>query len=442
MRISKLSKRILSAVLFAAMLAASELGLSYALEPVSFARWFKSDLRTIEKQGQEADLVIVGGSRTFRSFVPSILEEELGFDCVINGGSALQSLSGSYYQLKELTERFHPKYAVLAVTWNGLTYGIGTQSNLIVLDRLTGLNKLEFIKNGFTDDDRIFALLKSYRFRKNLTAEDLAEIHEDKRILAENKGRPFVKEGDIYSDTGFVYSYESIPQGNVPITHHGIYDWTEIHEDRVEYLDKIVGLCKEKDIKLMLVSAPSTLMQVYNIDSYQMAVDYYEEYAAKNGLIYHNLNYLKDREELLPDTVFMDYNHLNGEGAEALSRVYARILAEDLAGGDTASYFYRDFYELQEKTDRIAAVSASFEPADAEGKYSVQLNSLHGENITPYYALLVKNSDGNLTKISDWSQEENIPTVSAAVGTSIIVRAGTRGDDSEENTAWQEYVID
>ena len=72
----------------------------------------------------------------------------------------------------------------------------------------------------------------------------------------------------------------------------------------------------------------------------------------------------------------------------------------------------------------------------------MQLNSLHGENITPYYALFVKNSDGSLTKISDWSQEENIPTVSAAVGTSIIVRAGTRGDDSEENTAWQEYVID
>ena len=35
----------------------------------------------------------------------------------------------------------------------------------------------------------------------------------------------------------------------------------------------------EKDIKLMLVSAPSTMMQVYNIDSSQMAVDYYEDEA-------------------------------------------------------------------------------------------------------------------------------------------------------------------
>ena len=441
MRISKLSKRILSAVLFAAMLAASELGLSYALEPVSYAKWFKDDLKAIEKDGQNADLVIVGGSRTFRSFVPSVLEEELGFDCVINGGSALQSLSGSYYQLKELTERFRPKYAVLAVTWNGLTYGIGTQSNLIVLDRLSGLNKLEFIKNGFTDDDRLFALLKSYRFRKNLTIEDLEEIHADKKTLAENGGEPFVKEGDIYSDTGFVYSYESIPQGNVPVTHHGIYDWTEIHQDRVEYLEKIVALCKEKDIQLMLVSAPSTMMQIYNIDSYQPAVDYYEEFAAKNGLIYHNLNFLKDREELLPDTMFMDYNHLNGEGAEVLSKVYAEILAKDLAGEDTSPYFYRDLYELQQDVDRVAAVSAEITPLEAEGKYSVHFSSLHSPEITPYYALYVKNSDGSLTKISDWSQEENIPAVSLALGTSIIVRAGTRGDDSEINIAWQEYGL-
>jgi len=441
MRISKLSKRILSAVLFAAVLAASELGLSYALEPVSFAEWFNRDLKAIEKEGSDADLVIVGGSRTFRSFVPQILEDSLGFDCVINGGSALQSLSGSYYQLKELAERFHPKYAVLAVTWNGLTYGIGTQSNLIVLDRLTGRNKLEFIKNGFTDNDRLFALLKSYRFRKNLNAEDLAEVHAGKKALSESHGEPFLMENDIYKDTGFVYSYESIPQGNVPVTHHGIYDWTEIHDDRVEYLDKIVAFCKEQDIRLMLVSAPSTMMQLYNIDSYQLAVDYYEEYAAKNGLIYHNLNFLKDREQLLPDTMFMDYNHLNGEGAERLSRVYAEILARDFEGEDTSSYFYRDFYELQEATDRVVAVNAAFTPVDENENYAVQLSSLHSNNITPYYALFAKAADGSLTKISDWTQEENIPLVSVSVGTSIIVRAGTRGDDSEENIAWQEYKL-
>lgn len=439
MRISKLSKRILSAVLFAAVLAASEIGLSRALEPLSFAEWFAKDLRAIEKEGQDAELVIVGGSRTFRSFVPQVLEDGLGFGCVINGGSALQSLSGSYYQLKELIARFHPRYAVLAVTWNGLTYGIGTQSNLIVLDRLSGLNRLEFIKNGFTNEDRLSALLKSYRFRDNLDPEALSRIRAERKTLSENNGEPFLSDGDIYYDTGFVYSYGSIPQGNVPVTHHGIYDWTQIHGDRVEYLDKIVALCREKGVELMLVSAPSTMMQICNIDSYQLAVDYYEEYAAENGLIYHNLNFLKGREELLPDTMFMDYNHLNGEGAHVLSGIYSEILAKDMAGGDTKEYFYSDLSELKESLERIVAVDAEFIPLEEQGRYEVRLSSLHGDGVTPYYALYVKNADGSLEGICGWTREENIPSVSISVGTSIVVRAGTRGDDSEDNIAWQEY---
>ena len=52
----------------------------------------------------------------------------------------------------------------------------------------------------------------------------------------------------------------------------------------------------------------------YESAGYQDAVDFYNNYAEENGIVYYNLNYLKGREEIFPDSVMHDDNHLNGEG--------------------------------------------------------------------------------------------------------------------------------
>lgn len=435
-------KRILSLLIFVAMLIAGDFGLSYILEPLSYAHFFVPDIEHIEKSGEDIELVIVGGSRIFRSFDPEVLEEDLGFG-VINGASALQSFSGSYYQLKDLIERFSPKYAVLGVAWNGLTYGIGTQSNLIVLDRLTGLHKVEFMKEGFSDEERLYAVLKPYRFRKNLEREIISEIVEEKRAAAKcrSEGVPYIKDDEYYAGKGFVYSKLSMAQGNIAVRWRGAFEADKVHADRLEYFEKIVKLCRENGVKLMLVSAPTSMMHLFNTDNYQGAVEYYEDFARKNGLVYRNLNYLKGRDELLPDTALMDHNHLNGEGARILSEVYAEILKKDITGESVEEYFYKDLEEMQASVKRVVAIKAwiTRSETEAEGEYTefeIILSALRHEDIWPFYQIIYESPEGETEVLVDWIKKTDFNlTLPTTAGSSIIIRAGTSPRDEEP--AWQ-----
>ena len=58
----------------------------------------------------------------------------------------------------------------------------------------------------------------------------------------------------------------------------------EFPEECIEYLDKIVELCKDNDIKLVLIKAPSVYPYWY--EEYDENV---EEYAEENEIDYYNL---------------------------------------------------------------------------------------------------------------------------------------------------------
>ena len=69
------------------------------------------------------------------------------------------------------------------------------------------------------------------------------------------------------------------------------------------------------------------MMKIYNSDkdAYQNCTDYITELADKYDVKYHNLNLLKNREEILPDTSMKDHTHTNYTGAMTTSKLYAEI---------------------------------------------------------------------------------------------------------------------
>ena len=110
------NKKILNIITFICILLIGEFVLTITLEPTSYANYFNHDIKVIEETDADVNMIFVGASRVYRSFVPGIFEEKLGMDTVINAGSSSQSISGSYYQLKELLNKFEPSYVVLGVT--------------------------------------------------------------------------------------------------------------------------------------------------------------------------------------------------------------------------------------------------------------------------------------------------------------------------------------
>lgn len=434
----KAIRRFLSIGCLIVYLFATESVLSYVLETQSYSSFYNYEMKQIEDQGTEINMIFIGASRVYRSFVPEIFETELGVSNVLNAGTSSQLISSTYYYLKYLLSRFSPEYIVVGVTWDQLLVENDTQAKLIVKDRMKmSLDKLRYEQAAFNLNEKIY-LLNSYRYREYLDPELIQKNLEDRRELKRNAYRD-VDEGikEYYADSGFVYSYRSVREGNIPLRSIGGFERNNIKEESLEYLNKITQLCKEKNIQLFLVSAPITTARMYQIEHYQDAVEYYKTYAQENGLVYHNLNYLKGREVFLPDAYMHDSNHVNGKGAEVTSLEYAEVLKRALAGEDTSEYFYKDFEEFSKSVERVVAVGADMELQG--NQLNVTVDSLQNIDETPEYEILLSVDGGEYNVMQEYSTKTEY-TIERPECTKYTIRVNARrvGSDAEYE-AYQEY---
>ncbi len=437
MRTSKVFTRVISLITLLLLLIALEISFGLLLEPISYATYFNHDIKELKAENADADLIFVGASRVYRSFVPEIFETELEMDNVINAGSSSQPISGSYFQLKELFQSFNPEYVVLGVSGDALRSEYYTQANLIVLDRLHGLNRLQYAFEVFKPVDLPYVFLDSFRFRNNLSPYTIEKNIREKLALSETGFEDNASDEEFYADKGFVYSHTEFIDGNVtimePINAHSDLNYSEL-----EYLDKIVKLCEEKNTKLILVTGPTTMMRIYNSEVYQACHEWYCSYAEKNELTYHNLNYLRDRESFLPDSLMHDYNHVNGEGARVISKIYAEILSKTIAGENTDEYFYASFEELTRDVNRVVAVEA--EIVTDNDVAEISLRSLHNEDVKPLYQISASHDGENYEVLLDWTYASEFELdVSEYDNLTLMVRAKTGSENEIE--AFQYYTI-
>ena len=431
-------KKILNILLICMMVYLGDKALGVLLEPISYATHFNHDVEQIEAEQASADLLFVGASRVYRSFVPEVFKEKCGLDLVVNAGSSSQRLSGSYYQLKDLMPRIHPRHVVLGVTGDNLYEPYYTQANLVVADRLHGINKFQYIFDVFEPKDYGYAFSKAYRFRNNLDLSVIQKNRAEKQALQDSGYSVAPAEPEYYADHGFVYSYATYAPGTIPLKESFVRK-EALNQTELIYLDKIVDLCKSEGVSLSLVVGPTTMMRIYNTDDYDYFHQWFVRYAEENGLAYHNLNYLKGRETFLPDSLMHDYNHVNGEGAKLISEIYADILNKTAKGIPTDDYFYESFSDLMADVNRIVAVNAEAEKDDAN--LSIAISSLHNPDVDPYYQVVLSYGDSGQI-ISDWSHRSTLHTpVPGKEPFTVTVRAKIDPLNDEEPAASQVYTI-
>ena len=265
-------KRILSLICLILLLVIGRAAVLFLIEPVDYSIYFNRILKNkAAKHEDKIDMVFVGASRTLRTFDPEVFEKELGLDCVFNAASGLQPVEAGYYMLKEMVDRYHPKYAVVGVSWDELLSDNSTLAKVIVLDRLTGTNKLSYLWNAFTPDEYLNAISLCYRFRDNFTAETIRKTVLEKLELEKSGYTQRHSGPDLYTDNGFIYSYQT---GDIPNYRAISYDPEKVLPEKLEYLEKMAELCEQNGIRLFLVSAPTTVMTLYRVTNYQQAADF------------------------------------------------------------------------------------------------------------------------------------------------------------------------
>lgn len=265
------------------------------------------------------DVLFLGSSHVMTAVSPMQIYEETGITSY-NLGTEQQSMFTSYYLLKEALQTQNPKVVVLDMHFL-FAYNFETPINSDeqfvrkTFDCMKwSSNKLEAIRNLCSLDDThtwgnyLLPILRYHSRWNDLTLKDLTYIWEDKSNPL--KGFSIATEQTPSSFSGFVP--EEIPRT------------IQLPDTMQLYFEKIVSLCAEKNISLVLIKTPcgdgSFQAERHNI---------VQELSDKNGLVFIDFNEKSVFDEcgLQSNTDYLDAVHTNYYGSIKISHYLASYLS-------------------------------------------------------------------------------------------------------------------
>ncbi len=282
-----------------------------------------------EEEVKDHDVLFISDCELYENISPITLWENYGITSYIRG-SAQQLIWQSYYLLEETLKYETPRVFVFNVL--AMKYDVPQSEayNRMSIDGMKfSLSKISNIKASMADDEDfityLFPLLRYHSRWSELTVEDFRYCFGKKEILTHN---------------GYLMQKGVVPMTYAP-TGRPLADYT-FSDTCYEYLDKMLKLCRENGIQMVLVKAPSVYPYWYEKWDDQMVA-----YAEANGLSYYN--FLADVEETGIDFLTDTYDnglHLNVYGAEKLSVYFGKLLSEEYELPDHRSdEYYRDIWK-------------------------------------------------------------------------------------------------
>ena len=354
-----MAKRIVTVALALALfLGVGEL-LRYVLvdDTGSYTRVMLHEMYTSK---QNIDIVFLGSSHAYRSFVPGVTDEIFG-EYSFNGGSSSQCMDGSYAMLREICEYHKPKRVFLELCHamsgdNHFKNRKSLTATYILSDYMRpSLRKAEFLLRA--SDSRHYAnsfIPARRNWKKIIDFGYMASVVKKKRTEAYGNYRLPRKEGakEYYVERGFAANESAVDDGkrwNKYAAKYPVRIYPNEKSDWYKTLIKIIEYCKSGGVELTFVVAPLPESTIVGIGNYQVYYDYVKNIADEHGVEFRDFNLCKPAYFNADDnTFFKDEDHLNAAGAERLSRVMAEYFTGKIQEKDL-------FYEsLRDKLDAEA----------------------------------------------------------------------------------------
>lgn len=278
----------------------------------------KNDLKwaDIHEHENSYDLIIIGASRAYTSFNPTILDSALTLNSY-NMGTSAQDIAESYYTLKEILDYQKPKFVVLDLFFKSSDnehdfYQIFSNASFFKSNK----TKFGLINDGYGIEGVVNYCIPIVKF-KNYIKNDF-----NKLLSRGNETK--------YEDhwiKGFSYDTVTVTKKEVskfsPISN---FENTSFEKERfIEFFDKIKQLTQEHNIKLICVRTPypPSRLALSEVDD---EGDYFKGFMKKNEMPYYDLsNFKSDKYEYI-DSDFSDYHHPNYRGAEKASKQLCEII--------------------------------------------------------------------------------------------------------------------
>lgn len=262
------------------------------------------------------DVVFVGDCELYENISPVVLWENYGISSYIRG-SAQQLIWQSYYLMEDTLKYETPDVFVFNVL--SMKYATPQKEtyNRMTIDGMRwSMSKVNSIRASMTEDehfiDYVFPILRFHSRWSELTDEDFEYL--------------FTK--DKVAHNGYYMRVDVRPVTSIPEA-RPLNDYS-ISNNCWQYLYKMLSLCRQNDIELVLVKAPSLFPTWY--DEWEEQI---EAFATKNNIKYYNL--LEDA-----DIIGINWNtdtydaglHLNVSGATKTSMYLGKFLQEQCGVAD------------------------------------------------------------------------------------------------------------
>lgn len=286
------------------------------------------------------DVLYLGSSLVYRGISPVVMWEKYGFTGYVLG-SSVQRMWISYYYLEEALKSQSPKVVVLNM--NGITDDTPNDEdrNRKALDYMElSPTKLEAVRASLSKGESFLSyLLPLLRFHSrwdSLGEEDFTHFSADRHYFA--KGQ------DLQFETTSYHPAANWLQATDAVAREG--------DKAGGYFDRIVRLCRDRGISLLLIDMPSPVRFRYDVHNLS------ESLAKQYGLPYLDFNLKTDEFGLDWETDLRDAGvHLNVAGAEKFSAYLGAFLQERYSLGGTASEAVKSLWDRdaqdyeQEKAD-------------------------------------------------------------------------------------------
>lgn len=245
----------------------------------------------MDEPSNTLDYIAIGDSESFTSISPMELWKAYGYTGY-NCGAKAQQIQDTYYQFEKVLQLQSPKVVLM-------------ETNLLhrSQDRKQVINKIADHIAG-----RTFSLYENHNEWKNL-------------IFSRSGEKDALNKNNVLK--GWRYNTGVEPYKGGPYTNETQFI-QKIGPTQLLYMDKIVELCKERGIRLILYCVPSPLN--WNYSKHNAVADY----AAENNLTFLDLNLMTDKlaVDWAQDT-YDEGDHLNFFGAMKVTRYIGTYLHQN-----------------------------------------------------------------------------------------------------------------
>ena len=301
--------------------------------------YFYQDYRERDELAGSLDYIVIGSSHGLRAFRPDILDTELDVNSYNLSGS-LMTMFGKYEMLKAEIERNPVKTVVLEMASSSIPRNRkkeGPEGEIYILGRFSSVfPRLSYFFRSIRPSE----YGKTYYALLNRGVKCFYKLRNGSLTKYNTKAfkgfAPFKKDfADITINYKKKFNSQSLD--------------TRIYQPNIDYLDKIVDLCKSNDIRLIVVTTPVSLTTVCRYDNFDWSYNWYKTYCEEHDLEFYDFNLLKARTEMFSDKgSFHDRYHLGNTGAEVFTTFFCDFMKKVDAGEDMSGLFYNSYKEFDE----------------------------------------------------------------------------------------------